>query len=125
MSRLRKIYLSIAFLLFCAVVIIAFTLQAGLLRTWGGDLLVVMLIYFFFRAFLRSQPWKIAIGTLVFAFVIEISQYFRLIYRLGMEDDLVARLILGNTFQWSDFLAYTLGVLLALLIDEQLLRRTN
>lgn len=123
MSRLRKIHLLIAVLLFCIEIIIAFTLRSGILRTWGGDVIVVMLIYFFVRACLSAGLWVIAFGTLIFAYVIEISQHFKLIHRLGIEENMIARLILGNTFQWSDFIAYTLGVFLALWIDKYLVHR--
>jgi hypothetical protein len=48
---------------------------------------------------------------------VECSQYFELIYKLGLEDSLLAHLILGSTFHWMDMVAYTLGIALVLALE--------
>ena len=50
-------------------------------------------------------------------YVVEVLQYFKLIYLLGWEQSLLAHLILGSSFHWVDMLMYTAGILLTLLAE--------
>ncbi len=74
--------------------------------------MVVVLIYCFFRIFLRADYLKIAIGVLVFAFTIEILQYFDYVILLGLENNRILSVAMGRTFELSDFAAYFAGFLL-------------
>lgn len=119
MNRNRIIHLMIAFLLLCIEILIAARVNGGLLRTWGGDVFVVMLIYFSVRALIPAwKPINMAIGVLIFSFSIEFLQLFDLIGKLGLQDKLIARLILGNTFEWTDLLAYVIGIVAAFWLDK-------
>jgi len=110
------------FLLFIALLVIELLIGTYLhdtfIRPYGGDFLVVILIYCFIKSFLNTSVIKTAIGVLTFSYAVEISQYFHLIKVLGLQHSRVASLILGSSFSFSDLLCYTLGILLVLLIEK-------
>jgi hypothetical protein len=87
------------------------------IRPYGGDFLVVIFMYCFVKSFVNLPPFQIAAPVLIFSYLVECSQYFGLIYKLGLEDAFLAHLILGSTFKWMDMVAYTLGILLVLLLE--------
>ncbi|MEM0980026.1 MAG: DUF2809 domain-containing protein, partial [Cyanobacteria bacterium P01_H01_bin.58] len=55
------------------------------IRPYVGDVLVVILIYAIVRAFFKAAILPTAIGVLLFAFVVEILQYFKIVEILGLE----------------------------------------
>lgn len=97
---------------------IALCVHDGFVRPYVGDALVVMLLYFGVRSFSRLRPWPLAVGVLCFAFAVEMTQAAGLIHALGLSRNTLARLVLGNTFQWGDLVCYAVGTLAALGIDQ-------
>jgi hypothetical protein len=118
MLTFRKHYFLITVLLFVTELLIATFLHDKIIRPYFGDFLVVILIYCFLRSFLKVSIVKAAIATLIFAYLIEFMQYLNLIQKLGLQNSKMANLVLGNLFQWIDLLAYTLGIVLVLLIER-------
>ena len=96
---------------------LALWIQNGFLRVTFGDFLVVVLIYAAGRSIIHVKPIYMAIAVLLFALSVEILQYFKLIHMLGLENNTLARLVLGNTFSFEDIVAYILGVSLIYFID--------
>jgi hypothetical protein len=86
-----------------------------IVRPLVGDVLVVVLIYAFIRMLfeVRNHYW-LAVGVLLFAYAVEVGQYFNLVARLGLADSKFASIVLGTGFDWRDFLCYTLGFVLIL-----------
>lgn len=115
---LRPAHLFIALAVLAIEIIIATCVHDTFIRPTVGDFLVVILIHFTLRAFLRIGIATAAWATLLFSFAVEGTQALGLIHRLGLTDNTAAKLILGNTFQWSDLVAYILGVLYAVAIDR-------
>ncbi len=103
--------------LFVAEVLIAAFMHDNFIRPTFGDFLVVLLMYCGLSTFIRAQYSTLAVATLVIAYCIEISQYFHLIVLLGLKHSKPAQWILGNGFSWGDMLAYTLGIILVLIIE--------
>jgi len=99
--------------------IIAFYVHDAIIRPYFGDYLVVILIYCFIRAFLRSPVLPLSSGVLLLAYLVEISQYFHLIFRLGLQEKILARLILGMQFEWMDMVCYTFGFLTILVLENR------
>ncbi len=119
MQRSRIIHLMSAVVFLCIEIVIAMRFDGGLIRTWLGDVFVVMLLYFLFRSIAPSpQRLHVAVGVLIFAFLGEFSQHFHLIQLLGLQHQWMARLILGDTFQIMDLVAYIIGIALALILDS-------
>jgi uncharacterized membrane protein (DUF441 family) len=116
--NLRFFLLTILF--FVTEVLIALYVKDNFVRPYVGDYLVVMLIYCAVRTFIKANPVKIAIAVLLFAYLVEVLQNFRIVDRLGLSGNLVAKTVIGYGFEWLDILAYTLGVLTILLAEWRL-----
>lgn len=115
---LNKKYLFLTFALFLTEVFIALFVNDQFIRPFVGDVLVVVLIYCFLRIFLNFSYWKIALGVLIFAFVIETLQYFDFVKMIGFENNRIISTALGRTFAWADFAAYFVGFLLIIAFEK-------
>ncbi|MEL0456935.1 DUF2809 domain-containing protein [Flavobacteriaceae bacterium SZ-1-7] len=118
--KLNTSYLIIAILLFAIEALIAIFLETGFIRYTFGDFLVVILIHTFVKSFFDANPFKLAIAVLIFAFAIEFSQYFHILKIFNLENNKIAKLVLGSTFQISDLVAYTLGILTVIIVEFKL-----
>ena len=114
----NKIYLFLTLMFFSVEVIIALFIKDMLIRPFVGDVLVVVLIYCFLRGFLNVNYWRAAIGTLLFACLIEILQYFDYVKLLGLENNRLFSVVMGRTFEMMDFAAYFTGFLLIILAEK-------
>ncbi|MCP9750344.1 DUF2809 domain-containing protein [Ferruginibacter sp. HRS2-29] len=112
-------YLLLTFVLLITEICIALFLHDRFIRPYFGDFLVVMLIYCFVRSFLNASVWRTAIAVLLFAWFIEMMQYFQLVQRLGLENNKFARTIIGSSFGWEDMAAYTFGIITVLLLERK------
>ena len=112
-------YAVIAFSIFLIEVLIALFVRDKIIRPFLGDVLVVVLLYFSFRTILKARARSVAIGVLLFAVVIEVSQFLNLAEGLGLEKNSAAEIILGSTFDWLDILAYVVGTFAAFFIDKR------
>jgi hypothetical protein len=111
-------FLVFALTLFIIELLIAFYVRDNFVRPYLGDFLVVFLIYCAVRAFIKASPLKIAIGVLLFTYLIETFQSFRLVDRLGLASNAIAKTIIGYGFEWWDMLAYTLGIITILILES-------
>lgn len=116
-------YFLLALLLFLIEIVIAkyFT---GWVRSYLGDVLVIVLIYSALMATIKINKTLAILLTLALAYIIEFSQYFKLAERLGFEQGSVAYIVLGNTFSVEDLVCYLGGGLLILVIERILSKRT-
>lgn len=121
----RHKYFLFAFLLFIVEVLIALYVNDKIIRPYIGDVLVVMLIYCFVRAFFRVGVWKTAIGVWLFSLIIEALQYFNFVALLGLKQNKLANVVLGNYFAWLDVLSYTAGIIIILLLEKRNSSREN
>ena len=117
MLTFRSGYFLLAILLFVTEILIAMFLHDSIIRPYGGDFLVVIMIYCFARALLRAAPLKVAIGVLLFAYCIETLQYFKIVDKLGLGDNLIFKTVIGYGFEWLDILAYTIGTFTVVILD--------
>lgn len=95
-----------------------------MIRPFVGDVLVVCLIYCFLRIFVQTEAWKVAFGVLLFACLIEVLQYFDYVKLLGFQNNRILSAVIGRTFEGSDFLAYSIGLLL-IILSEKFWRRSR
>jgi DNA integrity scanning protein DisA with diadenylate cyclase activity len=114
----NKFYFLLTVLLFITEVFIGQYLDDAIIRPYGGDFLVVILIYCFVKSFVNTPVIATAISVLIFAYLIEVSQYFHLVNLLGLEHMRAARIVLGTSFSFVDMLTYTLGILVVLIIEN-------
>ncbi len=118
MFKFNLKYLLLTILLLAVEITIAVYFHDEIIRPYGGDFLVVVLIYCFVKSFLNSKVKLTALSVLVFSYVIETLQYFHIVNVLGLEKSKIACTIIGTSFEWTDILAYTLGILLVLVVEK-------
>lgn len=97
-------------LLFFIEVFIALFVNDKIVRPYGGDYLVVIMMYYFFKSFIETKVNCLLLFVLGLAYAVEIAQLFDVVTLLGLEDNRLARVVLGTSFSWGDVIAYTLGV---------------
>lgn len=113
----KKYFFIGGFLLFVEV-LIALYLHDRIIRPYIGDLLVVIMIYCFLKAFYNGSVVVISLSVLIFAFIVEASQYFKLINYLGLQHSKIAGIILGSSFEWIDIAAYIIGIAIVLFAER-------
>jgi len=116
MFRLHKGYLLLSILLLIIEILIAVYLNDSLIRPYGGDFLVVILLYCLMRSFLNISVLRTALVVLLISYVVEITQYFKLADLLGVRSR-VLRILMGSYFTWNDILSYTLGIIFVILLE--------
>ncbi|WP_029033386.1 DUF2809 domain-containing protein [Salinimicrobium terrae] len=104
-------YFLAAVILFFIEVFIAVFVQDSFIRPYGGDFLVVIFLYCLLKSFFRIPVKNAIFGVLLFSFVVEGSQYLRLVDLMGLQDNKIASVVLGNYFEWLDMVIYTLAAL--------------
>ena len=76
----KRIFYIISFLvIFCMEVLIALYVRDRFIRPYVGDMLVVVLVYSFVRIFLPTGIPRMPFYVFLFACLVEVLQYFRLV----------------------------------------------
>ncbi|KFC23625.1 ribosomal maturation YjgA family protein [Epilithonimonas lactis] len=111
-------YFLIAVSIFLLEVLIATKLKdIFFVRAYLGDVFVVMLMYYFIKAFFKLDATKLIIGIFVFSCLIEFLQYFHFGELLGFKENRIVMIVLGNSFSWIDILCYFAGCVILFLIE--------
>lgn len=118
MLQFNKTYFGLTILLFAVEVFIALYVHDDFIRPYVGDVLVVMLIYCCIQSFLKVAVVPTAVFVLLFAIGVEILQYCNLVERLGLQDNKLARIVIGSSFEWMDMVCYTIGILIVLVTEK-------
>lgn len=86
-----------------------------------GDMFWAMMVYFGFRFLLPKlallKSFNIA---LIFSFAIEISQLYQYDWINTIRKTTIGGLVLGHGFLWMDLISYTIGIIIAVIIDKAL-----
>ncbi|MGD1913263.1 MAG: DUF2809 domain-containing protein [Rivularia sp. (in: cyanobacteria)] len=120
---LNKKYLYLTLILFFIEVFIAIFIKDSFIRPFVGDILVIILIYCFVKTFWNINSSIAALSVFIFACTIEILQYFNLVNKLGLQTNKIATVILGNTFDWKDIIAYAVGAIAALFLEDMIKKK--
>ena len=107
--KLHLKYFIYFILLFSIECCIALFTQHSFIRGFVGDVLVIPLLFFFIKSlFFNFSNYKILVGILLFATMIEFLQLFNF-YRV---ENLILQTVLGATFDVWDLVAYGVGGIL-------------
>ena len=118
--KFNKTYFIIFILTFIIEACIAYFLKSGFIRHTFGDFLVVIMLYCLIKSFINIKPIIAALVVLIISFVIEFLQLTLFLEWLNIQDNTFAKTILGSTFNFSDLVAYTLGVITVIGIESKL-----
>ncbi|MCM1495824.1 MAG: DUF2809 domain-containing protein [Bacteroides sp.] len=111
-SKMRILYAGLTLLLLIVEIIIALYVHDDFIRPYVGDGLVVIVIYFFIRSWMPERIRLLPLYVFLFAALVEVMQYFRLLELLGLEDSRFLRILLGATFDFKDIICYGAGCLI-------------
>ncbi len=113
----NKTYFFLAVLLLAIEIYIGMYVTDSFIRPYVGDFLVVILIYCFLKSFWKETPFKVALYVLLFSFIVEFLQYFKIVEILGLQENKLASIIIGTSFALEDLLAYFLGIVAVLIVE--------
>jgi hypothetical protein len=118
MFGFNRKYCALAVSLFIIEVLIALYMHDKFIRPYAGDFLVVILLYFMVRSVWQAPVLKVAIPVLIFSYIVETLQYFNFVKMIGLQHSKLANIVIGNHFAWEDIIAYTLGILLVIIVEN-------
>jgi hypothetical protein len=105
-------------MLFLIEIFIGARVHDAFIRPYAGDFLVVILIYCMVRTCLRFGKAEVALGTLIFSYFVEWTQYWHLADHLHLGHHSIARILLGDYFSRVDLACYTFGILAVIVIEK-------
>jgi hypothetical protein len=80
----------------------------GWLRSFFGDVLAVVWVYFVFRMFIAARVLPLTLAALGVGLAVELGQYLASTWHLHIANRAL-RIVLGSTADWWDVLAYAIG----------------
>ena len=123
MNRPRGLY-AIAILLVIAIGLLSrrhpglFPLSLG---KYPGDALWAVMIFLGFGFLFPAMPTvRIGLAALTFSCAVEFSQIYRAPWADSIRATTFGHLVFGSGFSWMDIVAYSVGVLLACLVETAL-----
>lgn len=122
--RINKKYIISFFILFIVEALIALFVHDNFIRPYIGDILVIILMYTFIRGVIDKKIKILPIYLFLFALFVEVMQYFKVIELLNLENNKVASIIMGTSFDIKDILCYFIGSMI-LIIYENISLRIN
>jgi hypothetical protein len=120
----RRGYALAALLLFVVELAIALWLDDRLIRPYIGDSLAVVLVYCVLRSVMTFSVRSAVLAALTIAVTIETAQLYQVIGSIGLADSMLARILLGTSFDPRDLLAYLLGAVLTIILETVRCRLT-
>jgi hypothetical protein len=115
--RFSKSYFTLALGVLAVEVVIALALHDEFIRPFVGDALAVILLYCAVQTVWGLRPVPAALGVCAFGCALEIGQYYRLVWLLGLEHHTWARVIIGTTYDSRDFFAYVTGAVVIVIAE--------
>lgn len=111
----RRIPYIILFVLLVGVeVLIALTQHGNFIRYYGGDVIVMWVLYCLVQAVLggRNNHYAVNLLLLAFAFAVEFLQKWGFADRFGIENPIL-RTLIGTSFAVEDLFSYAAGTAIA------------
>ncbi len=121
-NKLRISYGSIALIVFSmGIVLWKYGPSGTILRNYGGDVLIIIFIYFTGKIFFRFPLPFWALAVFLFSVFVEILQFYNTGEMLNLSNEIIS-LTLGNTFDPGDIIAYLTGAILSIVMDYVIMR---
>lgn len=115
-TRAKYLLITIGILIVEILIATVFS-DVGVIRSYLGDYLVVILLFCLVKSFFDVSPFALSISVFLFACSVEIAQYFHLADALGLHRGSLPGILVGNSFSGLDILMYLLGCLTAYLFN--------
>ena len=114
--NIRLKYLILFGILLAVVICIALFVHDPYIRPYGGDVIIVWVIYCLTQIVLggKFNHYLTALGVLAFAYLVEFLQKMHIVELLGLSHIRFMRVIIGTTFSISDLVCYTSGTIVTI-----------
>ena len=90
---------------------------------YPGDVLWTMMVFFGLAVMMPALSVRqLTIYAAVISYVVEISQLYQAPWMNAVRANPLGHLVLGSTFNWGDLAAYTVGAVLAMLLEAAIRR---
>lgn len=106
-------------ILFITEVIIALFIKDKIIRPYIGDILVVILMYTFIKAFVKRPITYLPLYLFLFASMVEVIQYFHILNLLHLQNNKVVSTIAGSSFDIKDIICYLVGSIISFIWDKK------
>jgi hypothetical protein len=87
------------------------------LRSFVGDVLAVVWVYFLLKMVVKANTLSLALAAFAVGCLVELAQYVAAVNGWHVENRVV-RIVLGSVADWMDVLAYGCGFLMALGLES-------
>ena len=108
----RTAYLLATVLIFSLELFIALFVRDAFIRPYGGDMLVVVLVYTCVRVLFPEKPRLLPLYVFLFAAGVEALQGMRIVELLGLQNNRFFSVLIGTTFDWKDIICSGVGCVL-------------
>jgi len=120
MLKFNLKYFIATVIIFLIEVLIA-TIFKGIVfvRSYLGDVIVVILIYTFILSFFEIKNKNLLVlGVVSFSVLIEFLQYWGIADYLGLKPGSIAHIVVGSSFSWWDIACYFTGCMCILVFNK-------
>ncbi len=115
-KRDRMIFALITIFLIIVEFIIGLFVHDNLIRPFGGDVIVVIVLYTIVRVIIPHTKYPIALYVFIFSALYEFTQKIPLVDFLGIKNGFL-RALIGTTYSSKDIICYLIGCLVCLVYD--------
>lgn len=109
-------YIFLTIILLIIELFIGMFINDSLIRPYLGDILVMPLIFCFFKIFIKGHYIKTCLITFLIGITAEFLQLLKITEFLGISKNSVMGIILGSTFDLKDIFCYLIGSFIILFI---------
>ena len=108
MNKKTNLFLAILHFLICLIIVKVFR-YSGFIRGFLGDVFFMGLMFYSLKSIYDFNKEKLLLNLLFLAYIVEISQYFKILEYLNLSNNAFLKLLFGATFDVMDLVAYTIG----------------
>lgn len=105
----RAVYLIAALAVLAIEIFIGLYVRDDFIRPYGGDVLVVILIYCIVRIIVPVGVTLLPLYVFAFALTVELLQLINIVDLLGIPRGSVIAVIIGTSFSFIDIICYAVG----------------
>ncbi|MCX7922584.1 MAG: DUF2809 domain-containing protein [Clostridia bacterium] len=116
--RINMKYMFAFFILLITETIIALFIHDTIIRPYIGDVLVVILMYTFIRGFIQKSIKFLPVYLFLFASIVELAQYYRIVDILNLQDNKIISIIIGTSFDTKDILCYLIATVILIIWEK-------
>jgi hypothetical protein len=119
-------YFIATIIIFLIEVFIAIFVQDNFIRPYLGDVLVVILMYTAIKSMIRiKEPSLFPVFLFAFAVFVELLQLVGFVNLFGLEENKLARIVLGSVYDIKDIICYGVGSVFLIMWEMKSLIANN